>query len=106
MDENQTQQQGQEPAAAESLAPAAVTPYDELDFAGLRETAKSRGLSAGGSAEELKARLLEADANPADPDAPDAPEETDEQADAPASISAAEALQAAQDEIDRRHGRK
>jgi hypothetical protein len=35
--------------------------YDAMDFPELRETAKSRELSAGGSADEIRARLREAD---------------------------------------------
>lgn len=43
-----------------------VDEYDALDFAELRDAAKARDLSAGGSAEEIKARLREADAAKAD----------------------------------------
>lgn len=115
MDENQGTT---EPAGAESLAPAAeATPYDDLDFQGLRDAAKERDLSAGGTAEEIKARLLEADATPAAPngdgeadddgeqddDDDDAEEPTE---DAPSSVSAADALKNAQALIDARHGRK
>lgn len=35
--------------------------YDEMEFADLREAAKARDLSAGGSADEIRARLREAD---------------------------------------------
>lgn len=113
MDENQGTT---EPAGAESLAPAAeVTPYDDLDFQGLRDAAKERDLSAGGTAEEIKARLLEADAAPAAPSGDDeaaaAGYEGDDEAeepteDAPSSVSAADALKNAQALIDARHGRK
>lgn len=36
--------------------------YDGMDFQALREAAKSRDLNAGGTADELKARLRDADA--------------------------------------------
>jgi hypothetical protein len=53
------------------------TKYDGLEYRELQEAAKARDLSAGGSAEDVKARLLEADAAEqaaAEPDAaePDA----------------------------------
>jgi hypothetical protein len=43
--------------------------YDEMEFPELRETAKKRDLSAGGSADEIKARLREADAAATQPGA-------------------------------------
>ena len=51
----------------EDFGPADDTRYDELDFAELREEAKRRDLSAGGSADEIRARLREDDdTNPAE----------------------------------------
>lgn len=76
------------PVAEEDAAPAEEEPeqealsaadvaagYTDLSFAQLRAAAKERGLSAGGTAVELAARLAEHDAAPASPVAAPEPAE-------------------------------
>lgn len=53
--------EGDNPDSSGDQPPATLDKYDELDFPELREVAKGRNLSAGGGAEEIKARLREAD---------------------------------------------
>lgn len=68
-----TDEQTETAEEPEELSAADVAAgYTELSFAQLRAAAKERGLSAGGTAVELAARLAEHDAAPAEPAAPEA----------------------------------
>lgn len=60
-EEEPAQEEPEEPLSAADVAAG----YTDLSFAQLRAEAKARGLSAGGTAVELAARLAEHDAAPA-----------------------------------------
>lgn len=64
--EEQPEEEPEEPLSAADVAAG----YTDLSFAQLRAAAKERGLSAGGTAVELAARLAEHDAAPAIPAEP------------------------------------
>lgn len=51
---------GEEPFVQE---PSTADPYADLSYAELQQAAKARDLNAGGSGEEIKARLIQADAD-------------------------------------------